>query len=646
MKEILNEQLIKLDLAAKDKKSVFQELTDVLVSAGKVSDKELFMRDLWEREETGNTGFEDGIAIPHAKSAAVTSPAIAVGVSKSGVEYGAEDGQLSEIFFMIASPEHASDFHIKVLTHLSSKIIEPAFLEKLKHAKDNQEALALISEEKAQVQPNAGSKKQEASKGFIIGVTGCPTGVAHTYLAAESIEKAAAEMGYEHKVETNGSIGVRNSPSQSDIERADAIVVACDKQVDLNRFAGKKVIITGVKKAIKEADKLIEQALQAPVYKGDKSASSQPVGVVGRGSSGNDIYKYLMNGVSHMIPFVVVGGILIALSLAIGGEPTPGGLAIPEGSLWNKILDVGVVGFTLMIPILAGYIAYAIADRPGLAPGLIGGWIANNGSFYDASAGTGFIGAIIAGLLVGYFVKWIVSFNYSKMIQPLVPIMIAPIAGSLFIAAVFIFIIGAPIAGIMETMNNVLANLSTGNVIVIGIVIGLMQGFDMGGPFGKVAFLFSVGLIAEGQTQFMGAQAAAIPVAPLGMALAAFIGSKMNLFENEEVENAKAATAMGMVGISEGAIPFAARDPFAVIPANMIGSAVACVLGFSFGLTCNVAHGGPIVVLLGAFNKPLLALIAMAIGVVTTAAVAIMLKKMRLNRIKKQQMAQLATRIS
>lgn len=632
MKEILNEQLIKLELTATDKASVFQELADVLASAGNVSDTEQFVRDLWEREETGNTGFEGGIALPHAKSSAVTSPAIAVGISRTGVDYGAEDGEPSEIFFMIASPEQASDFHIEVLASLSSKIIEPSFIKNLKAASTPREALELITASNEEVKQNP-----EASKGFIIGVTGCPTGVAHTYLAAESIEKAANEMGYEHKVETNGSIGVRNSPTEADIERADAIVVASDKQVELNRFAGKKVIITGVKAAIKDAGDLVVQALDAPVYEGEKKAASQSTRVSGPGGSGKDLYKYLMNGVSHMIPFVVVGGILIALSLAIGGEPTPGGLAIPEGSLWNKILDVGVVGFTLMIPVLAGYIAYAIADRPGLAPGLIGGWIANNGSFYDAGAGTGFIGAIIAGLLVGYFVKWIVSFNYSRMIQPLVPIMIAPIAGSLFIAAVFIFIIGAPIAGIMETMNSVLANLSTGNVIIIGIVIGLMQGFDMGGPFGKVAFLFSVGLIAEGQTQFMGAQAAAIPVAPLGMALAAFIGSKMNLFEGEEVENAKAATAMGMVGISEGAIPFAASDPLAVIPANMIGSAVACVLGFAFGLTCNVAHGGPIVVLLGAFNKPMLALLAMAIGAITTAFVAITLKKMRLNRIKKQQ---------
>ncbi|MGX9521485.1 PTS fructose transporter subunit IIABC [Vibrio mediterranei] len=636
MKEILNAQLIKLDLAATDKDAVFNELADVLVNAGKVSDKQQFVKDVWAREETGNTGFEDGIALPHAKSASVVSPAIAIGISKQGIEYGAEDGQPSNIFFMIASPEKASNFHVEVLAKLSSKIVEPTFLENLRSATSNEEALALLVADDKASQPTV-----EATKGFIIGVTGCPVGVAHTYLAAEGIENAAAEMGYECKVETNGSVGVKNIPTEEEIARADAIVVACDKQVDLNRFKGKRVIITGVKKAIKDADKLIEQALAAPLYAGDgKSSASQAI--TSPGGSGKDLYKYLMNGVSHMIPFVVVGGILIAISLAIGGEPTPGGLAIPEGSLWNKILDVGVVGFTLMIPVLAGYIAYAIADRPGLAPGLIGGWIANNGSFYDADAGTGFIGAIIAGLLVGYFVKWIVSFNYSKMIQPLVPIMIAPIAGSLFIAAVFIFIIGAPIAGIMETMNNVLANLSTGNVIIIGLVIGLMQGFDMGGPFGKVAFLFSVGLIAEGQTQFMGAQAAAIPVAPLGMALAAFLGSRMKLFEREEVENAKAATAMGMVGISEGAIPFAARDPFAVIPANMIGSAVACVLGFTFGLTCNVAHGGPIVVLLGAFNKPVLALLAMAIGVVTTAAVAITLKKIRYNKAQKEQATQLA----
>lgn len=351
MKEILNAQLIKLDLAATDKDAVFNELADVLVNAGKVSDKQQFVKDVLAREETGNTGFEDGIALPHAKSASVVSPAIAVGISKQGIEYGAEDGQPSNIFFMIASPEKASNFHVEVLAKLSSKIVEPTFLENLRRATSNEEALALLVADDKASQPTV-----TATKGFIIGVTGCPVGVAHTYLAAEGIENAAAEMGYECKVETNGSVGVKNIPTEEEIARADAIVVACDKQVDLNRFKGKRVIITRRQKSIKDADKLIEQALAAPLYAGDgKSSASQAT--TSPGGSGKDLYKYLMNGVSHMIPFVVVGGILIAISLAIGGEPTPGGLAIPEGSLWNKILDVGVVGFTLMIPVLAGYIA-------------------------------------------------------------------------------------------------------------------------------------------------------------------------------------------------------------------------------------------------------------------------------------------------
>lgn len=339
-----------------------------------------------------------------------------------------------------------------------------------------------------------------------------------------------------------------------------------------------------------------------------------------------------MNGVSHMVPLVIVGGILIAISLALGGEPTTAGLQIPPGSFWNNILNIGVVGFTLMIPILSGYIAYSIADKPALAPGLIGGWIANNGSFYGAEAGTGFIGAIISGLIVGYLVLQLKKIKYPKVIEPLVPIMIIPIIASLFIGILFILVIGAPISSLMDSLNAMLISLSAGSLVVIGLVIGLMQGFDMGGPFGKVAFLFSVGLIADGQTQFMGAQAMAIPVAPLGMGIATIIAKKKGIFSKDEIENGKAALAMGLVGISEGAIPFAAADPFAVIPANMIGSAVACILGFLFGITDNVAHGGPIVVLLGAVNKPLLAFVAMGIGTLVTAAIVIVLKMRKLKK--------------
>ncbi|MEZ8696094.1 fructose-specific PTS transporter subunit EIIC [Vibrio lentus] len=621
---LINQDLIKLSLSANSKEDVFKELIDVLYAQGRISDKVQFLTDIKAREEQGNTGFEEGIALPHAKSSAVIKPAVVIGVHQQGIEYGADDGQLSKLFFMIASPDGGDNHHIEVLAELSSKLIEEGFIESFMNAQSEQEALELLLSKPEPSETETNVEKQ----GFIIGVTGCPAGVAHTYLAAEALEKGAAALGYDIKVETNGSIGVKNSPTQDEIERADAIVVACDKQVDMARFAGKRVISTNVKAPIKDAQSLIKQALNAPSYQAEQASTNQSVAEKAS-QARSDLYRYLMNGVSHMIPFVVTGGLLIALALAIGGEPSESGMAIPAGSMWNQILEVGVVAFTLMIPILAGYIAYAIADRPALTPGLIGGWIANNGSFYGADAGTGFIGAIIAGLLVGYFVKWITSFNYHKFVQPLVPIMIAPITGSLFIAGLFIFVIGAPIAGLMDALTALLTSMSTGNVVLLGIVLGGMAGFDMGGPFNKVAFLFSVGMIASGQTQFMGAMACAIPVAPLGMAIATRLGRKFDLFESSEIEAGKAAGAMGLVGISEGAIPFAAQDPMSVIPANVLGSMTAAVMAFSFGITNSVAHGGPVVALLGAMNYPLLALLCMASGAGVTAVTCIALKNLR-----------------
>ncbi|MEH8177158.1 fructose-specific PTS transporter subunit EIIC [Aeromonas veronii] len=631
---LINEHLINLDLKATRKEEVFTEMARLLASQGKVSDEQAFIKDLWAREELGNTGFEEGVALPHAKSAAVCNPAVAIGISRNGIEYGAEDGKPSHIFFMIASPDGGANHHIEVLAELSGKLIEEGFIAKLLAANTPADALALLLAKKEEQ-----SAAPTTSKGFIIGVTGCPAGIAHTYLAAESLERAARELGYEVKVETNGSIGVKNSPTADEIARATAIVVACDKQVDMARFAGKPLIKTGVKAPIKDGKGLIEQALKAPAYvagKEDKKGEEKSAG----GSS--DLYRYLMNGVSHMIPFVVTGGLLIALSLAIGGNPTPSGMQIPEGSMWNQILNVGVAAFTLMIPILAGYIAYAIGDRPALAPGFIGGWIANNGSFYGADAGTGFIGAIIAGLLVGYLVRWIATRQYHKMVQPLVPILIAPIVGSLFIAAVFIFIIGAPIADMMTGLNTMLLSMSGGSLVLLGIVLGGMAGFDMGGPVNKVAFLFSVGMIASGQTQFMGAMACAIPAAPLGMSLATVLGRKLGIFDESEIEAGKAAGAMGLVGISEGAIPFAARDPLAVIPANVLGSMTAAVMAFLFGITNSVAHGGPIVALLGAVNKPLLALLCMICGAIVTGVVAVALKKLRMKKSDEAMLAKAA----
>ncbi|MEM0549624.1 MULTISPECIES: fructose-specific PTS transporter subunit EIIC [Aeromonas] len=632
---LINEHLINLDLKATAKEEVFTEMARLLVAQGKVSDEQQFVKDLWAREELGNTGFEEGVALPHAKSAAVSTPAVAIGISRNGIDYGAEDGKPSHIFFMIASPDGGANHHIEVLAELSAKLIEEGFIDALLAAKTPADALALLLAKKEEA-----AAAPAANKGLIIGVTGCPAGIAHTYLAAESLERAAKELGYEVKVETNGSIGVKNSPTADEIARATAIVVACDKQVDMARFAGKPLIKTGVKAPIKDGKGLIEQALTAPAYVADKDEKKGDEKRASGGSS--DLYRYLMNGVSHMIPFVVTGGLLIALSLAIGGNPTPSGMQIPEGSMWNQILNVGVAAFTLMIPILAGYIAYAIGDRPALAPGFIGGWIANNGSFYGADAGTGFIGAIIAGLLVGYLVRWIATRQYHKMVQPLVPILIAPIVGSLFIAAVFIFIIGAPIADMMTGLNAMLLSMSGGSLVLLGIVLGGMAGFDMGGPVNKVAFLFSVGMIASGQTQFMGAMACAIPAAPLGMSLATVLGRKLGIFDESEIEAGKAAGAMGLVGISEGAIPFAARDPLAVIPANVLGSMTAAVMAFLFGITNSVAHGGPIVALLGAVNKPLLALLCMICGAIVTGVVAVALKKLRVKKSDEVTLAKAA----
>ncbi len=628
---ILSPNLIKVNMQAESRDEAVRELAELLFQERVLKDKERYIQDVLEREAQVSTDLENGVALPHGKSETVLRPAVAIGTSARGIRFSGE-GTSSRVIFLIAMPDQADDTHITLLSGITSRLLDNACLERIKGAAEPEEILAALTEEKA------GAARGGTGK-FLIGVTGCTVGVAHTYLAAKALEKAARELGAEIKVETNGSIGTENVPTREEIERAEGIIIASDKETDMERFRGKRVVNTNVKEGIDHPEELIRMVLdgKAPLYgKGqaepakERRSPAAEKGTAQAASGGKMLYKALMNGVSFMIPFVVIGGLLIAISLAVGGEPTPQGLVIPEGSFWNQISAVGSAGFTMMIPILAGYIAYAIGDRAALAPGMIGGWIANNGSFYGADAGTGFIGAIAAGLLVGYFVRWMKQFNWPEVIRPLVPIMIIPITGSLFIAFIFIFIIGAPIASLMTALYSMLESMSAGSMILLGIVIGLMQGFDMGGPFGKVAFMFSVGLIAEGQPQFMGAQAMAIPVAPLGMALATFLDKKHQLFLPEETANGKAALAMGLVGISEGAIPFAAGDPLAVIPANMIGSAVACTMAFLFGITDSVAHGGPIVLILGAVNKPLMGLICMAAGTVVTAMVCMTLKRLKL----------------
>ncbi|WP_210469604.1 PTS fructose transporter subunit IIABC [Sporosarcina sp. 6E9] len=459
----------------------------------------------------------------------------------------------------------------------------------------------------------------------ILAVTACPVGIAHTFMAAENLEKAGKELGIDIKVETQGSTGVENALTDCDIEEADGIIIAADRTIDKERFAGKKVIITGVQDGIRRPKELINQfkSGEVPVYKPGKRATSSSQ--EDHGSKQNPIYRHLMNGVSYMIPFIVVGGLLIAIALTLGGEQTPGGIVIPEDSVWKTVESLGGTAFTFMIPILAGFIAVSIADRPGLAPGLIGGFIAANGSFYGSEAGAGFIGGIIAGFLAGYVALFIKNIKVPRALQPIMPIIIIPVFASLIVGLAFIYIIGAPVAGIFEALTTWLAGMQGTSSILLALILGAMISFDMGGPFNKVAFLFGAAMIVEGNYGIMGPIAVAICIPPIGMGVATFLNKKK--YREAEQEAGKASFTMGLFGITEGAIPFAAQDPLRVIPSIMVGSMVGAVIAMIGQVGNKVAHGGPIVAVLGAVDNVVMFFIAAAVGVFVTAFMVNFLKK-------------------
>ncbi|MGO4636779.1 PTS fructose transporter subunit IIC, partial [Streptomyces sp. 2RAF24] len=458
-------------------------------------------------------------------------------------------------------------------------------------------------------------------------------------MAAEKLAQAAEALGVEIKVETQGSIGAENVLSDNDVREADGIIIAADKDVDRSRFAGKRVLAVGVAEGIHHPERLIEQVSGAPVQGGGGSggAAGPAGGAGGTGGSGGSgggggtgggggagggkerslAYKALMNGVSYMIPFVVVGGLLIAISLALGGHATPEGLVIPKDSLWMDVNNIGVIGFKLMVPILSGYIAYAIGDRPALVPGMIGGWIANDGSLYHSEAGAGFIGAIVTGFLAGYLVLWIKKVRVPNLVRPIMPIIVIPIVATTALGLFFIYVIGQPISWVFEHLTSWLGGMTGTSAILLGAILGLMIAFDMGGPVNKTAFLFGAGLIATGNQTVMGMCAAAIPVMPLGQGLATLIRRK--LYTEQERETGMASLFMGLFGISEGAIPFAAARPAQVIPANMLGGAVAGALAGLAGVTDAVPHGGPIVAVLGAVGGVPMFFLAVAVGTVVTA---------------------------
>ncbi|MCX4558470.1 fructose-specific PTS transporter subunit EIIC [Streptomyces phaeochromogenes] len=472
-------------------------------------------------------------------------------------------------------------------------------------------------------------------------MTACPTGIAHTYMAAEKLSQAAERLGVDIKVETQGSIGAENVLTDNDVRTADGVIIAADKDVDLSRFAGKRVVTVGVAEGIHHPEQLIEQVRTAPVHGGGGSGTSTSSSTNSGGSGGGKErsvgYKALMNGVSYMIPFVVVGGLLIAISLSLGGHTDPsGGLVIPKDSFWMDVNNIGVIGFQLMVPILSGYIAYAIGDRPALVPGMVGGWIANTGSLYDSEAGAGFIGAIVTGFLAGYLVLWIKKVEVPKFVRPIMPIIVIPIVATTALGLFFIYVIGEPISWVFEHLTDWLGGMTGTSAVLLGAILGLMIAFDMGGPVNKTAFLFGAGLIATGNQEVMGMCAAAIPVMPLGQGLATLIRNR--LYTEQERETGLASLFMGLFGISEGAIPFAAARPAQVIPANMLGGAVAGALAGLAGVEDAVPHGGPIVAVLGAVSGVPMFFVAVVIGTVVTALTTVALVDVSERRRKGQPM--------
>lgn len=464
----------------------------------------------------------------------------------------------------------------------------------------------------------------------IVAVTSCPNGIAHTYMAQEKLEQAAHELGIDIKVETQGGVGVENQLTAKDIEEADGVIIAADRQVDLSRFHGKLLINENVRAGIHHPKDLIERIQQkkASVYHSETQDENAKLSSDEKQQHKGiqHVYQHLMNGVSFMVPFIVVGGLLIAIALSLGGEKTATqGIVIPDDSFWKPFEKIGALAFSFMVPILAGYIAMSIADKPGLVPGMIGGAIAADGSFYGSDAGAGFLGGIVAGFLAGYIAKWIKQVKVPKAMAPIMPIIIIPIISSIIVGLIFIYVIGAPIAGIFAGLTAWLKGMQGANIVILAMIIGAMIAFDMGGPVNKVAFLFGSALIAEGNYSVMGMVAVAVCTPPIGLGIATFMNRRK--FNHNEIEMGKASFTMGLFGITEGAIPFAAQDPLRIIPANIIGAMVAAVIAALGGVGDRVAHGGPIVAVLGGIDKVVIFFIAVIIGSLVTAALVLVLKK-------------------
>ncbi|MFF1694635.1 fructose-specific PTS transporter subunit EIIC [Streptomyces sp. NPDC058257] len=646
MSEMITAELVDLEIdrSAGTKEAAARALAERMVSLGRVTDLDGFLADVAAREAQMPTGLDGGIGIPHCRSAHVTEPTLAFGRSADGIDFGAPDGP-ADLIFLIAAPAGADDAHLTILSSLARQLMDEEFTSALRSATDAESAAALITGGNGRTggEAAAGSAAEEptgpqpeddppsAEPFRIVAVTSCPTGIAHTYMAAESLESAAREAGVEITVETQGSAGfTRLDPAV--LAAADAVIFAHDVPVrEKDRFAGKPTVDVGVKAGISRPAELIAE-VRAKAARGEATADVGPSPVDNAGDSGDGygtkLRKWLMSGVSYMVPFVAAGGLLIALGFAIGGWKIDKAPSVAEHFVWTDttswaalLFQIGGLAFAFLVPVLAGYIAYGMADRPGLVPGFVGGSVA-------VTINAGFLGGLAAGLIAGAVVMGIQRVKIPTVLRGIMPVVVIPLISSAVVGFLMFLVIGKPIASLQSALTDWLEGLSGANAIILGVILGLMMCFDLGGPLNKVAYAFAVGGLAnptEGSLKVMAAVMAAGMVPPLAMALATTVRGR--LFTKTERENGKAAWFLGASFITEGAIPFAAADPLRVIPASMAGGAVTGALSMAFGCTLRAPHGGIFVVPL--IGQPLLYLVAILAGVGVSTVSVILLKGAR-----------------
>lgn len=636
IRDLLAAESINLNGTPAGKTEALNQCIDLMAKSGKIADVEKYRKGVFAREEEGTTGIGMGIAIPHCKSDAVTKAGLAAMVVKDGVDFESLDGTPAKIIFLIAAPNTEDNVHLQVLSKLSVMLMDEQFTNSLINAGSVDEFLNIIdSAEKAKDEKEAAKEAKakepvEVKKDdvFIVAVTACPTGIAHTYMAAEAIEKKAKELGYQVKVETRGSGGAKNVLTDDEIAKAAGVIVACDTNVPTDRFDGKKVIECQVSDGINKAEELIKRiaAGDAPVFKasGKKEASHSSVG--GKESIGHQIYKHLMNGVSHMLPFVVGGGILIAIAFLIDGfsvdlNSLPADQRANFGTITQAAAmfkGIGGTAFGFMLPILAGFIAMSIADRPGLAVGFVGGSIAANGT-------SGFLGALVAGFVAGYIVLFLkkVFSKLPESLDGMKPVLLYPLLGIFLVGVIMQFVVEPPIGALNTAINNGLNGLNGASAVVLGVLLGGMMSVDMGGPVNKAAYVFGTASIAAGNYNIMAAVMIGGMVPPIAIALATIFFK--NKFTAEERKAGPTNFIMGLSFITEGAIPFAASDPLHVLPACVVGSAVAGGLSMAFGCTLMAPHGGIFVV--PTIGNPLMYLVALVIGSFIACGLLGLLKK-------------------